>query len=157
MRPVLAEASYAGCARVRYLNSSCDDDDDTRCVSPLVDVDGWLLIALVDTFVDFHLVRLFSAAAAQAPAQCAASGACHEPVSRVTNIVTLLSHSPQHTAQQITRMARAMMPAMMKGSAVSRMLTLSVARASLQLHPSSPQQMNLAPEPPESLLTRLVM
>lgn len=54
-------------------------------------------------------------------------------------------------------MARPMIPAMMKGSAVSRMLTLSVARASLQLQPSSPQQMNLAPEPPESLLTRLVM
>ena len=68
-----------------------------------------------------------------------------------------MSHSPQHTAQQITRMASAMIPAMMKGSAVSRMLTLSVARASLQLHPSSPQQMNLAPETPASLLTRLVM
>ena len=48
------------------------------CVSPLVDVDGWLLISLVDTFVDFHLVRLLRAAAAQAPAQAAASGPCHE-------------------------------------------------------------------------------
>ena len=50
-------------------------------VSPLVDVDGWLLISLVDTFVDFHLVRLVRAAAAQTAAQAAASGPCHEPVS----------------------------------------------------------------------------
>ena len=96
---MVAEASEAGLANVRYLeNTKCHPVmiKMTPCVSPLVDVDRLLLISLVDTFVDFHLVSLLCAAAAQTPAQSAASGPCHEPVSRVTNIVTLLSQCHTH-------------------------------------------------------------
>ena len=50
---------------------------------------------------------------------------------------------PQQTAKQMMRMARAMMPAMMKGRAAVNKEVLAMAVSKLQLQPSVSQHTNL--------------